>query len=1566
MTGEKGSWRPKGAGRGANGGGRGGGGPGRGRGQQSYQPTGRVAGSSVEVDPAKAKSVIWTWLQRTQQTRQPGEHVTLECSRGRRGHSCTAWVWLDDAWRDFAPPEGAQGCFASRAEAVAAAYAAAVQSLGVPVPADCALSDEKKRKRLAEERKREQAAKQRAETLQEALRDLEMEVLKAHFPSTLESSNADGGFRTPREREDETLPAPLPLRLPLPAPVEAKGGEEKGNKSLQTLKTLVKREGNYLEGPTLHELQRQAPGGPLFVCVYALLFDRGVAILGVAYGSKRGAARAAAAASLLTRLDVQAALPTREEAGPHASEVVELKRLSQLQSFKVWAFEGSRPEERLSWFGALWGQVPFGGGLRDFRGHGIADTRELALGSACSSAASALTRLLGSSDCVTWLQKMARVVMDVQEVSTDACKAIGKADEDDAVYAYQDKLKDWLAARRRSAKLVEPPDMDAGAAPTAPQGYELESQCVKGSTDEKAKEARGVPKLPVRDLRGQLAQELEESSCLVVSGGTGSGKSTQIPQYIADDFVPEGVDGGEDDGSVGGTWRGPARIIVTEPRRIAAISLAERVAWERGEGIGRSVGYSVRGDSKPPRNKSGATVEYCTVGILLRRLQRDPSLQQVSHVLVDEVHERDLMTDFLLILLKELLCTRSDLRVLLMSATLDVRTFSNYLWGCPCLEIPTGPRYEVQEIHLEDAAFAEPWAGGLAKTLLSREEEARRLAEENRGDEEANDEEEGDNGDNDEPTFRQHVANAWWGSSENDETYMDVMTRLVMHLASGPALLDDDDLPGSVLCFLPGWAEIKSVADRLAEADYRRQQLWVVPLHSTLPKEEQQLIFSHAPAGKTKVVLATNIAESSVTIDDVLVVVDAGLCREVSYDPVRRLSTLETIWVSQSSAIQRMGRAGRVRKGRCFRLYSRTQLEQAPWRSPPEMQRCELSSTCLQALALQREVRDFLKRAPDPPSTAAVETALEELLQLNAVCPMEQGSKARDGSGGEGAGAGGLREQMMPLGEALSRMTLSPTLGRMLILGSLFGATEEACLLAAVVTAPRRVFACPPGKKKESLSCTRGFSPTSDTLAAYNACRYYEGWKLVRSEAYADRWASELFLVPKRVKCLLQARDMHWEELQRAGLCVGSDAEESLWGGTAGLIGLADGEDRIGGDLGDFGVEDGVSTTVPSAASPRISSKEEPVLAEDSLELVKALLVCAHPKNLALRRRVTMAKHNTASGLEAVVAPQSVNAPPAKKASSSSRASASNGEELGNGGGGRQTSWWSYGTLHISSKQGFLRTTTLVDSHHVALFGGLTATEDDSGALRELDGWIEVRGPRSSLRAMARLREAMWRAIHLRTLEPGTPLPSSARDLLKEVAALLRGAAPRQERIAALLPDAPAVQVEQPPPMPAGRRQGKAASGKGGKASGGKGGYKGDKGYKGKASSSWSSGPSWQQASWRGDASWRQDASWRYGGGGDEADGEGWGDSGSSWSWGHGSGESPWSRGGGSSSTSRWKEKTVTAKQGALASADVPASAPAAAGANGKGNAEHGALQYANGDTNWSAWKATFVYSSSS
>merc|ERR1712137_338591 len=368
----------------------------------------------------------------------------------------------------------------------------------------------------------------------------------------------------------------------------------------------------------------------------------------------------------------------------------------------------------------------------------------------------------------------------------------------------------------------------------------------------------------------------------------------------------------------------------------------------------------------------------------------------------------------------------------------------------------------------------------------------------------------------------------------------------------------------------------------------------------------------------------------------------------------------------------------------------------------------------------------------------------------------------------------------------------------MLILGTLFGVTDEACLLAAVVASPRRVFVCPPGKKKESLACVRGFSVTSDVLAAYRAVKYYELWKQTRSEGFADRWASELFLVPKRMKSLLAAREMHREELKRAGL-LPTNRVEDHWAkdnrgrNVAGWDGVTEAHEA-------WDETYHVHTLNVNEVESSLTGAQA-ALGGEEMEFVKALLVAAYPQNIALRRRVNLAKHQTSTGLDAIIAPQSVNAAPKGKAE---RIAAPRSEE-------RLSSWWSYGQMHLSNRQGFLRATTLVDPYHIALFGGLTTSEGSGGMLREIDGWIELRGQRATLRAMKRFRDAISRCINLRTLDPGARLPNGARNTLAEICTLLRSAAARQERIISCLPESFACPVERP--LPAPLKDGRQASG---------------------------------------------------------------------------------------------------------------------------------------------------------
>ncbi|CAK0891238.1 unnamed protein product, partial [Prorocentrum cordatum] len=233
-------------------------------------------------------------------------------------------------------------------------------------------------------------------------------------------------------------------------------------------------------------------------------------------------------------------------------------------------------------------------------------------------------------------------------------------------------LQDALKARAAAARAAGDADLaDQGVRPAF-----AEYRLTPASADPRRPEIVG--KLPIERIRADLGKLLTESQVVVVSGGTGSGKSTQLPQFLLDDWR------GQDDAAVEPTAGAP-RIVVTQPRRIAAISVAERVAWERGEQIGESVGYAVYGSAVRPKLSSGS-VEFVTVGTLLRRAVSDPLLQRYDVVVVDEVHERDMLTDFLLILLRELMMQRPRLRLVLMSATMDMGSFADYFRSCPVLE----------------------------------------------------------------------------------------------------------------------------------------------------------------------------------------------------------------------------------------------------------------------------------------------------------------------------------------------------------------------------------------------------------------------------------------------------------------------------------------------------------------------------------------------------------------------------------------------------------------------------------------------------------------------------------------------------------------------------------------------------------------------------------------------------------------------------------------------------------------------------------------------------------------
>uniref|UniRef100_A0ABI0NNL0 ATP-dependent RNA helicase DHX30 n=1 Tax=Bos taurus TaxID=9913 RepID=A0ABI0NNL0_BOVIN len=477
-----------------------------------------------------------------------------------------------------------------------------------------------------------------------------------------------------------------------------------------------------------------------------------------------------------------------------------------------------------------------------------------------------------------------------------------------------------------------------------------------------------APQLPVDPHRDTILNAIEQHPVVVIAGDTGCGKTTRIPQLLLERYVTEG--------------RGArCNVIITQPRRISAVSVAQRVSHELGPSLRRNVGFQVRLESKPPAR--GGALLFCTVGILLRKLQSNPSLEGVSHVVVDEVHERDVNTDFLLILLKGLQRLNPALRLVLMSATGDNERFSRYFGGCPVIKVP-GFMYPVKEHYLEDI---------LAK--LGKHQYPHR--------------------------HRHHE------SEDECALDLDLVTDLVLHI-------DARGEPGGILCFLPGWQEIKGVQQRLQEAlGMHESKYLILPVHSNIPMMDQKAIFQQPPIGVRKIVLATNIAETSITINDIVHVVDSGLHKEERYDLKTKVSCLETVWVSRANVIQRRGRAGRCQSGFAYHLFPRSRLEKMAPFQVPEILRTPLENLVLQAKIHMPEKTavEFLSKAVDSPNIKAVD---EAVILLQEIGVLDQ------------------REYLTTLGQRLAHISTDPRLAKAIVLAAIFRCLHPLLVVVSCLT----------------------------------------------------------------------------------------------------------------------------------------------------------------------------------------------------------------------------------------------------------------------------------------------------------------------------------------------------------------------------------------------------------------------------------------------------------------------------------------------------------------------------------
>ena len=598
--------------------------------------------------------------------------------------------------------------------------------------------------------------------------------------------------------------------------------------------------------------------------------------------------------------------------------------------------------------------------------------------------------------------------------------------------------------------------------------------------------------LPVFTKSAELLQHVNEHDVTICMAATGSGKTTQIPQLILDQWIDRG-EGAQ------------CNIICTQPRRIAAISVAERVAKERGETCGRgSVGYQVRFESKLPEDHGSIT--YCTTGVFLRKMQTAlmetssrRSMDDVTHIVVDEVHERDVDIDLMLVVLKRLLAERREqkkpIKIVLMSATIDATLFKKYFpdeQGRPAgvVEIP-GRAYPVQKHFLDD--FVPQLSSNPQTSWVFKEESVRKYLLQELGP--------------DTPALTLSLPSSRAPTPilkdhSRDTDDLELPIPLVA-LTIAHVLKKTED--GHVLVFLPGWDDISAVRRCLTDPERSRSfgfnfndssKFSIHLLHSTIPVAEQQAIFDPPPPGVRRIILSTNIAETSVTIPDVVYVVDTARIKEQRYDPSRHISNLVSAWVGSSNLNQRAGRAGRHRPGEYFGILSRRHAEELHPHQTVEMKRVDLENVVMHVKALNfpgMTIEEVLAATIEPPAPERIEAAIQSLHMVGAL---------------------DANNNLTSLGSVLLQLPVDPRLGRLVLFGSFFRCLDAALTLAAIMGS-REPFVAPMHVKAEAQARKNSWTPDefrSDMLAALRA---YREWWALQSQGHfvtANRFCSDNFL----------------------------------------------------------------------------------------------------------------------------------------------------------------------------------------------------------------------------------------------------------------------------------------------------------------------------------------------------------------------------------------------------------------------------------------------------------------------
>ncbi|GJT89824.1 DExH-box ATP-dependent RNA helicase DExH5, mitochondrial isoform X1 [Tanacetum coccineum] len=595
----------------------------------------------------------------------------------------------------------------------------------------------------------------------------------------------------------------------------------------------------------------------------------------------------------------------------------------------------------------------------------------------------------------------------------------------------------------------------------------------KSSEGQKMLESRRS--LPTNKEKDAILNAISKNQVVIISGETGCGKTTQIPQFILESEV--------------NSLRGATcNIICTQPRRISAMSVSERIATERGEKLGETVGYKVRLEGI--KGKKTRLVFY-TTGVLLRRLLVDRNLKGVTHVIMDEIHERGIDEDFLLTVLKEILPHRPELRLVLMSATLNAELFSSYFGGAPVIQIP-GVTHPVRTYFLENILestgykltednqiddYGKAWKSN-KQALNKRKSKIASAVEEALG-----------SADFSEYSQQTQDSMVCW---KPDCFNFNLIEYILCNIC-------ENEKPGGILVFMTGWDDISSLKEKLQAHSVLGDESRVLLLtcHSSMASSEQRLIFEKPDSGVRKIVLATNIAETSITIDDLVFVIDCGKAKEASYDALNNTPCLLPSWISKVSAKQRRGRAGRVQPGECYHLYPKCVYDAFAEYQLPQILRTPLQSLCLQIKSLNLgSTSGFLSKALQSPDLRAVQNAIEYLKIIGALDE---------------------NENLTALGGYLTMLPMEPKLGKMLVMGTLLNCLDPILTVVAGLSI-RDPFLTPLEKKELAEAAKAQYSHDfSDHLALVRA---YKGWKVAEQKRKGYEYCWKNFLSAQSMKAI--------------------------------------------------------------------------------------------------------------------------------------------------------------------------------------------------------------------------------------------------------------------------------------------------------------------------------------------------------------------------------------------------------------------------------------------------------------